>query len=300
MYSLINLLTVVIAASTALGKSTIYSNSPSSIFDPIQCTSNVQVASRIPELLSNDNHTRILLRSPPRRPNSRQSKLLNNVTANIKICYAVHSTSHSRQQLSRNTWTDESLPETGLNIADKTPDDSATNPPHSYGASLRKQVKKMEVSQHAKYTCTFCGKVTVRRQSTGIWNCRSCKRTMAGGAYTVAYVYTHASRHADLPTPAIRIQGPNLSPAKERSTDKIFTAHPPPPLCARPSVVCVRLLRFKGDEEFWDVEKIRVDITAFAFRSGVQGTWFCVPALRVDELYVRHIGFDHRGQSVKQ
>lgn len=46
----------------------------------------------------------------------------------------------------------------------------------------------MEVTQHAKYTCTFCGKVTVRRHSTGIWNCRSCKRTMAGGAYTVAYV----------------------------------------------------------------------------------------------------------------
>lgn len=61
-----------------------------------------------------------------------------------------------------------------------------TNPRHSYGASLRKQVKKMEITQHAKYTCTFCGKVTVRRQSTGIWNCRSCKRTMAGGAYTVA------------------------------------------------------------------------------------------------------------------
>ena len=28
-----------------------------------------------------------------------------------------------------------------------------------YGASLRKQVKKMEVTQHARYTCTFCGKV---------------------------------------------------------------------------------------------------------------------------------------------
>ncbi len=28
-----------------------------------------------------------------------------------------------------------------------------------YGASLRKQVKKMEISQHARYTCTFCGKV---------------------------------------------------------------------------------------------------------------------------------------------
>jgi large subunit ribosomal protein L37Ae len=57
---------------------------------------------------------------------------------------------------------------------------------YSYGASLRKQVKKMEITQHAKYTCTFCGKVTVRRHSVGIWNCKSCKRTVAGGAYTVA------------------------------------------------------------------------------------------------------------------
>ncbi|TDZ64984.1 60S ribosomal protein L43 [Colletotrichum trifolii] len=55
-----------------------------------------------------------------------------------------------------------------------------------YGASLRKQVKKMEVSQHAKYTCTFCGKPTVKRHSTGIWNCKACHKTVAGGAYTVA------------------------------------------------------------------------------------------------------------------
>ncbi|XP_024366068.1 uncharacterized protein [Physcomitrium patens] len=27
-----------------------------------------------------------------------------------------------------------------------------------YGASLRKQIKKMEVSQHSKYFCEFCGK----------------------------------------------------------------------------------------------------------------------------------------------
>jgi ribosomal protein L37AE/L43A len=47
----------------------------------------------------------------------------------------------------------------------------------------------MEVTQHAKYTCTFCGKTTVRRHSTGIWNCKSCKRTIAGGAYVVAYVH---------------------------------------------------------------------------------------------------------------
>ena len=30
-----------------------------------------------------------------------------------------------------------------------------------YGASLRKMIKKIEVSQHARYTCTFCGKVSV-------------------------------------------------------------------------------------------------------------------------------------------
>ena len=29
-----------------------------------------------------------------------------------------------------------------------------------YGASLRKDIKKMEVSQHSKYTCSFCGKVS--------------------------------------------------------------------------------------------------------------------------------------------
>ncbi|EPT24467.1 ribosomal L37ae family protein, partial [Toxoplasma gondii ME49] len=29
-----------------------------------------------------------------------------------------------------------------------------------YGASLRKQVKKIELQQHAKYSCPFCGKVS--------------------------------------------------------------------------------------------------------------------------------------------
>ncbi|KAF9333913.1 60S ribosomal protein L43 [Podila minutissima] len=55
-----------------------------------------------------------------------------------------------------------------------------------YGASLRKQVKKMEITQHSKYTCTFCGKDSVKRQAVGIWNCRGCKKTMAGGAWTLS------------------------------------------------------------------------------------------------------------------
>ncbi|RXM28970.1 60S ribosomal protein L37a [Acipenser ruthenus] len=32
-----------------------------------------------------------------------------------------------------------------------------------YGASLRKMVKKIEISQHAKYTCSFCGKDFVKK-----------------------------------------------------------------------------------------------------------------------------------------
>ncbi|KAL2829156.1 ribosomal L37ae protein family-domain-containing protein [Aspergillus cavernicola] len=63
-----------------------------------------------------------------------------------------------------------------------------------YGASLRKQVKKMEVSQHARYICTFCGKNTVKRQAVGIWECKGCKKTVAGGAYTVSTPAAAATR----------------------------------------------------------------------------------------------------------
>ncbi|KAG6526044.1 hypothetical protein ZIOFF_016019 [Zingiber officinale] len=54
-----------------------------------------------------------------------------------------------------------------------------------YGASLRKQIKKMEVSQHAKYFCEFCGKFAVKRKAVGIWGCKDCGKVKAGGAYTL-------------------------------------------------------------------------------------------------------------------
>ncbi|TGZ85046.1 Zn-binding ribosomal protein [Ascodesmis nigricans] len=46
----------------------------------------------------------------------------------------------------------------------------------------------MEITQHARYTCTFCGKNSVKRTAVGIWNCKSCNKTVAGGAWTVSYV----------------------------------------------------------------------------------------------------------------
>eukprot|EP00808_Paulinella_micropora_P030385 g27658.t1 len=54
-----------------------------------------------------------------------------------------------------------------------------------YGASLRKVIKKVEISQHKSYVCGFCGKDTVKREAVGIWKCRVCKKVMAGGAYTL-------------------------------------------------------------------------------------------------------------------
>merc|ERR1711875_109208 len=53
-----------------------------------------------------------------------------------------------------------------------------------YGASLRKTVKKMEVSRHATYTCPFCGKDALKRQVVGIWHYKGCRKTIAGGAWT--------------------------------------------------------------------------------------------------------------------
>lgn len=81
-----------------------------------------------------------------------------------------------------------------------------------YGASLRKLMKKIEVSSHSKvrvgevvcgcvcvfesshvcllcvfaalqYQCVFCGRTAVQRACVGIWECRGCRKVFAGGAY---------------------------------------------------------------------------------------------------------------------
>ncbi len=37
-----------------------------------------------------------------------------------------------------------------------------------------------------QYNCVFCGKDTVKRHATGIWNCSACKKVRTGGAYILA------------------------------------------------------------------------------------------------------------------
>ena len=55
-----------------------------------------------------------------------------------------------------------------------------------YGSTLRKLMKKVEVSQHSTYRCVFCGKDSVKRKCVGIWDCKSCRKVVAGGAYTLS------------------------------------------------------------------------------------------------------------------
>ena len=54
-----------------------------------------------------------------------------------------------------------------------------------FGATLRKIVKKFEVTKKAKYLSPFTGKECVRRQAVGIWHCKQSDRKIAGGAWTL-------------------------------------------------------------------------------------------------------------------
>ena len=54
-----------------------------------------------------------------------------------------------------------------------------------YGASLRKRALVVKQKKQRKYKCEACGRMTVKRISTSIWQCRHCGATYAGGAYTM-------------------------------------------------------------------------------------------------------------------
>ena len=52
-----------------------------------------------------------------------------------------------------------------------------------YGARVKTRVQAIEEKQRKKQKCPYCKKQTAKRVSTGIWKCKSCKRTYALGAY---------------------------------------------------------------------------------------------------------------------
>jgi len=52
-----------------------------------------------------------------------------------------------------------------------------------YGRKNRKLVADIEERMRQGYKCPGCGRITIRRIGTGIWNCKKCNYTFAGGTY---------------------------------------------------------------------------------------------------------------------
>ncbi len=53
-----------------------------------------------------------------------------------------------------------------------------------YGATVRKRWNLIMLQRVKTYECPRCGYRRVKRESVGIWKCRKCGFTFAGGAYT--------------------------------------------------------------------------------------------------------------------
>ncbi len=52
-----------------------------------------------------------------------------------------------------------------------------------YGRKVRKLVADIEEQMRRKHPCPKCGRMSVVRKGTGIWYCRKCEVTFAGGTY---------------------------------------------------------------------------------------------------------------------
>jgi large subunit ribosomal protein L37Ae len=53
-----------------------------------------------------------------------------------------------------------------------------------YGSTVRKRYVKVVTEAKKTHKCPQCGAEAVKRESVGVWNCRKCGHTFAGGAYT--------------------------------------------------------------------------------------------------------------------
>ena len=53
-----------------------------------------------------------------------------------------------------------------------------------YGSTVRKRYIKVMEEMRKPHKCPQCGFLRVKRESVGVWKCRKCGFTYAGGAYT--------------------------------------------------------------------------------------------------------------------
>jgi large subunit ribosomal protein L37Ae len=87
-----------------------------------------------------------------------------------------------------------------------------------YGVKIRRQISNIEKRQKQHHTCPDCHYPAVKRQSTGIWNCKHCGYTYTGGAYmpttTVGNSRLESLRTTQDNTPTIRSEK-NAKPVKK-------------------------------------------------------------------------------------
>lgn len=53
-----------------------------------------------------------------------------------------------------------------------------------YGSKVRKRYVRVTAGLKKAHRCPQCGFVRVKRESVGVWKCKKCGYTFAGGAYT--------------------------------------------------------------------------------------------------------------------
>jgi len=52
-----------------------------------------------------------------------------------------------------------------------------------YGSTVRKRYVRVTAGLKKAHRCPQCGFVRVKRESVGVWKCKKCGYTFAGGAY---------------------------------------------------------------------------------------------------------------------
>ena len=52
-----------------------------------------------------------------------------------------------------------------------------------YGSTVRKRYIRVVAGLKKPHRCPQCGLVRVKRESVGVWKCKKCGYTFAGGAY---------------------------------------------------------------------------------------------------------------------
>ncbi|MFH0949048.1 MAG: 50S ribosomal protein L37ae [Candidatus Aenigmatarchaeota archaeon] len=55
--------------------------------------------------------------------------------------------------------------------------------PVGYGKRLRQSVATVKRKKTKHYACPSCSRTSVKRLSTGVWQCKKCKTKFASKAY---------------------------------------------------------------------------------------------------------------------